>query len=59
MENESNRKVTDLLYAEKVDMGGFPVRQPERTRHGVSVVPYLLANHREVKLTANNKPLKE
>lgn len=59
MENESNRKVTDLLYAEKVDMGGFPVRQPLPTRNVDMIDPFLLLHHAEIKFTENIHPLKE
>ena len=59
MENESNRKVTDLLYAGKVDMGGFPVRQPLPTRNVDMIDPFLLLHHAEIKFTENIHPLKE
>lgn len=52
-----NRSVKNLLYAEKVDMGGFPVRQPFPTANVNAIDPFLLLHHAEVKFS-ENKDLK-
>ena len=51
-----NRKVKRVLFAEKVDMGGFPVRQPFPTQQVDYIDPFLLLHHAEVKFSANRDP---
>ena len=46
-----NRSVSHLLYAEQVDMGGFPVRQPLPTQNVDAIDPFLLLHHAEVKFS--------
>lgn len=48
-----NRTVRNLLYAEKVDMGGFPVRQPFPTANVEAIDPFLLLHHAEAKFSEN------
>lgn len=43
------RTVARLLYAEMVDMGGFPVRQPLPTNQVEQIDPFLLLHHADVK----------
>ncbi len=40
-----NRSVSKLLYAEIVDMGGMPVRQPFPTQQIEQIDPFLLLHH--------------
>lgn len=40
-----NRTVARLLYAETVDMGGMPVRQPFPTQQVEQIDPFLLLHH--------------
>lgn len=42
------RTVSHLLYAEKMDMGGFPVRQPFPTNQVQQFDPFLLLHHADV-----------
>jgi quercetin 2,3-dioxygenase len=51
-----NRTVSRLLYAEMVDMGGLPVRQPLPTQQVEQVDPFLLLHHADVKVPTNRKP---
>jgi redox-sensitive bicupin YhaK (pirin superfamily) len=51
-----NRKVSQLLYAEKVDMGGFPVRQPFPTQRVEQIDPFLLLHHADVKAPEHVEP---
>lgn len=48
--NFKNRKVSHLLYAEEVDMGGFPVRQPFPTDNVEMIDPFLLLHHAEISI---------
>lgn len=45
-----------LLYAEKVDMGGFPVRQPFPTQRVEQIDPFLLLHHADVKAPQHVDP---
>lgn len=51
-----NRTVLQLLYAEKVDMGGFPVRQPFPTQRVEQIDPFLLLHHADVKAPQHVDP---
>jgi quercetin 2,3-dioxygenase len=51
-----NRTVLQLLYAEKVDMGGFPVRQPFPTQRVEQIDPFLLLHHADVKAPEHVDP---
>ena len=44
-----NRKVKHILPAEKIDMGGFPVKQALPTQQVQQVDPFLLLHHARVK----------
>ena len=51
-----NRSVSSLLYGHKVDMGGFPVRQPLPTQRVEQIDPFLLLHHADIKVPAHIKP---
>lgn len=51
-----NRTVARLLYAEQVDMGGFPVRQPLPTTQVEQIDPFLLLHHADIKVPEHIKP---
>lgn len=51
-----NKTVSQLLYAQLVDMGGFPVRQPFPTQRVEQVDPFLLLHHADVKVPQNIEP---
>jgi len=50
------RTVSHLLYAEKVDMGGMPIRQPFPTMKIQQIDPFLLLHHADVKVPADRDP---
>lgn len=50
------RTVARLLYAEMVDMGGFPVRQPLPTNQVEQIDPFLLLHHADVKAPKHVDP---
>jgi redox-sensitive bicupin YhaK (pirin superfamily) len=50
------RTVAHLLYAEKMDMGGMPIRQPFPTRNVQQIDPFLLLHHADVKVPSHVKP---
>ena len=51
-----NRSVSSLLYGHKVDMGGFPVRQPLPTQRVGQIDPFLLMHHADIKVPAHVEP---
>jgi hypothetical protein len=51
-----NRTVSRLLYAEQVDMGGMPIRQPLPTHAVEQIDPFLLLHHANIKAPAHVKP---
>lgn len=51
-----NRTVSQLLYAQLVDMGGFPVRQPFPTQRVDQIDPFLLLHHADVKAPEHIEP---
>jgi quercetin 2,3-dioxygenase len=51
-----NRSVARLLYANMVDMGGLPVRQPLPTQQVEQVDPFLLLHHANIKVPTTIKP---
>ena len=51
-----NRTVKNLLYAEKIDMGGLPVRQPFPTFKVQQVDPFLLLHHADIKVPVHTEP---
>jgi redox-sensitive bicupin YhaK (pirin superfamily) len=50
------RTVSHLLYAEQVDMGGMPIRQPLPTQKVQQVDPFLLLHHANIKAPAHIEP---
>jgi redox-sensitive bicupin YhaK (pirin superfamily) len=50
------RSVARLLYAQMVDMGGFPVRQPFPTQGVQQLDPFLLLHHADVKAPTHVDP---
>ncbi len=50
------RTVSRLLYAEQVDMGGVPIRQPLPTKAIEQIEPFLLLHHANIKAPAHVKP---
>lgn len=51
-----NRSVSRLLFAQMVDMGGFPVRQPFPTQWVEQIDPFLLLHHADVKAPLHIEP---
>ncbi|HOX81885.1 MAG TPA: pirin family protein [Chryseolinea sp.] len=51
-----NRSVSNMLYAQMVDMGGFPVRQPFPTQKVEQVDPFLLLHHADIKAPKHIEP---
>jgi redox-sensitive bicupin YhaK (pirin superfamily) len=51
-----NRSVSHLLYAEKVDMGGMPIRQPFPTMNVQQIDPFLLLHHADIKVPTHIDP---
>ncbi len=51
-----NRSVSNMLYAQMVDMGGFPVRQPLPTQKVEQVDPFLLLHHADIKAPMHIEP---
>lgn len=45
-----NRSVARLLYADTIDMGGMPVRQPFPTQQVEQIDPFLLLHHHKTKM---------
>ncbi|MFM7853888.1 MAG: pirin family protein [Flammeovirgaceae bacterium] len=45
-----NRTVARLMYAQVVDMGGMPVRQPLPTQQVQQIDPFLLLHHAQLKV---------
>ena len=50
------RTVSHLLYAEQVDMGGMPIRQPFPTQKVQQIDPFLLLHHANVKAPSHIDP---
>lgn len=50
------RTVRTLLFAETVDMGGMPVRQPFPSQRVQQIDPFLLLHHADIKVPAHIKP---
>jgi quercetin 2,3-dioxygenase len=51
-----NRSVERLMYADVVDMGGMPVRQPFPTQNVVQIDPFLLLHHYKATLSEHTIP---
>jgi redox-sensitive bicupin YhaK (pirin superfamily) len=50
------RTVSHLLYAEKMDMGGMPIRQPFPTHNIQQIDPFLLLHHADLKVPTRLNP---
>lgn len=50
------RTVSQLLYAHKVDMGGFPVRQALPTQQVEQIDPFILLHHADIKTPSHVEP---
>lgn len=51
-----NRTVSKVLYAQMVDMGGIPVRQPFPTQRVEQIDPFLLLHHADLKAPKHIEP---
>ena len=51
-----NRSVSSLAYAQMIDMGGMPVRQPFPTSRIQQVDPFLLLHHADIKVPTHLEP---
>lgn len=51
-----NRTVSQLLYAQMVDMGGIPIRQPFPTQRIDQIDPFLLLHHADIKAPEHVAP---
>lgn len=45
-----HRSIKSILYAQPMDMGGLPIRQPFPSRKAEQIDPFLLLHHAEVKV---------
>ncbi|MCU0418317.1 MAG: pirin family protein [Cyclobacteriaceae bacterium] len=50
------RSVARLLYAQPVDMGGIPIRQPLPTQQVQQIDPFLLLHHANIKAPTHIEP---
>jgi redox-sensitive bicupin YhaK (pirin superfamily) len=50
------RTVSHLLYAEKMEMGGMPIRQPFPTMNVQQIDPFLLLHHADIKVPSHVEP---
>lgn len=50
------RTVSHLLYAEQMDMGGMPIRQPFPTHNVQQIDPFLLLHHADIKVPKHLDP---
>jgi len=50
------RTVSRLLYADKQDMGGMPIRQPFPTQKVEQIDPFLLLHHADIKVPVHVEP---
>lgn len=53
---KKNRSVSDLLFAQMVDMGGMPIRQPFPTSRVDHIDPFLLLHHFDGEVPTNIEP---
>ena len=51
-----NRSVKQVLFAQKIDMGGLPVRQPFPTQRVDQIDPFLLLHHHKSTISPDNHP---
>lgn len=50
------RRVSSLAYAQTIDMGGMPVRQPFPTSRIQQIDPFLLLHHADIKVPTHLEP---
>lgn len=53
---KKNRSVSSLAYAQLIDMGGMPVRQPFPTSRIQQIDPFLLLHHADIKVPTHLEP---
>ncbi len=46
----TNRTIKSILYAQPMDMGGMPIRQPFPSRKAEQIDPFLLLHHADLKV---------
>jgi len=51
-----NRTVSRILYAQTVDMGGMPIRQPFPTQQVAQIDPFLLLHHADIQVPEHLDP---
>lgn len=49
----TNRTIKSILYAQPVDMGGMPIRQPFPSAKAEHIDPFLLLHHADIKVPAH------
>ncbi len=47
---QTNRSVKSILYAQPMDMGGMPIRQPFPSQKAEQIDPFLLLHHADLKV---------
>ncbi|MES2003822.1 MAG: pirin family protein [Bacteroidota bacterium] len=47
---KTNRSIKSILYAQPMDMGGMPIRQPFPSRKAEQIDPFLLLHHADLKV---------
>ena len=50
---KTNRTIKTILYAQPMDMGGMPIRQPFPSRKAEQIDPFLLLHHADIKVPTN------
>ncbi len=53
---QKNRTIKDLLYAQPMDMGGMPIRQPFPSQKVEQIDPFLLLHHADLKVPTHIEP---
>ena len=49
----TNRTIKSILYAQPMDMGGMPIRQPFPSQKAEQIDPFLLLHHADIKVPAH------
>ena len=49
----TNRTIKSILYAQPMDMGGIPIRQPFPSAKAEQIDPFLLLHHAEIKVPSD------
>lgn len=50
MSTNTNRTIKSILYAQPMDMGGMPIRQPFPSAKAEQIDPFLLLHHADIKV---------